>query len=122
MEREHNVPKPLKRALHPDGTPCQDCLTKEEVLVGHTDKIERLELEITGLLIDIKTVKDDNHKLSEEKNRAENAYQEASRVIADQQRKLTEALEKANVMANLAQVADQERDIVSTDKSKPKEW
>ena len=50
MEREHNVPKPLKRALHPDGTPCQDYLTKEEVLVGHTDKIERLELEITGLV------------------------------------------------------------------------
>ena len=35
---------------------------------NNSDKIERLELEITGLLIDIKTVKDDKHKLSEEQN------------------------------------------------------
>ena len=121
MEREHQVPKPLKRALHPDGMPCQDCETKERILMEHTVKIERLELEITGLLTDIKIVKADKNKLSEEKNLAEHEYREASRVIAERQRKITETLEKANVMANLAKVAEQERDL-GTNKNKPEEW
>ena len=39
MEREYQVPKPLKRALYPDGMPCQDCQTKENIVMKHTAKI-----------------------------------------------------------------------------------
>ena len=40
MEKEHNVPRPLPRALHPDGMQCQDCVTKETVVNQHTQKLK----------------------------------------------------------------------------------
>ena len=43
----------------------EDCQTKEIVLMTHTSKIERLELEITGLVTDMKAVTAERNKLSE---------------------------------------------------------
>ena len=121
MEKEHHVPKPIKRAMHPNGMPCQDCETKESTIMQHTSKIERLELHITDLLTDLQAVTANRNKLSQEKDKAEREYGEASRVIADQQRKLTESQEKANIMANLAKIGEQEKKLES-EKNKSEVW
>ena len=44
MESVHRVPKPNPQAIHPNGSPCQDCQTKEKVIMDHIQKIECLEL------------------------------------------------------------------------------
>ena len=54
----------------------------------HTSKIERLELQITYLETDLKAVTADKNKLSDAKYKAEQEYEEASRVIAELQRRL----------------------------------
>ena len=121
MEREHQVPQPMKMAVHPNGMPCQDCLTKEALLMTHTSKIERLELQLTDIETDMKAVTADRNKLSEEKTKTENEYGDASRAIADLQRKLTESMEHIKTLNNLAEIGEQESNP-DTEKNKPKEW
>ena len=121
MEQDHHVPKPIQRALHPGGIPCQDCQSKERLMMEHISKIERLELMTTGLETDLKEVNTKENKLSEEKDRLGKYYKEASRVIGELQRKLTNTTEKSNVMANLANITEQAKQL-DTLKDKPEEW
>ena len=103
--------------------PCQDCQTKEAILMNHTTKIDRLELQITDLETDMKALTADRNKISEEKSKAEKEYGEASRVIADMQRKLTESHEQVKIMDNLAKIGEQEEEKnLDTEINKPKEW
>ena len=90
-------------------------------MMEHISKIERLELMTTGLETDLKEVTTEKNKLSEENDRLGKDYKEASRVIGELQRKLTETLEKSNVMANLANVAEQTKQL-ETPENKPEEW
>ena len=39
METVHQVQKPNPQAIHPNGSPCQDCKTKENVIMEHIQKI-----------------------------------------------------------------------------------
>ena len=69
MEMVHHVPKPNPRAIHPNGSPCQDCITKENVIMTHIQKIERLELSNTNTEIDLNTSKAENKLLIEQKDK-----------------------------------------------------
>ena len=79
-------------------------------MVGHAstqiNKVERLELLVTNLETDLNNVKADNKKLVQEKTNREHDYQEASRVIGEQQRKVTESAEKIRVLEGLAAVEE----------------
>ena len=56
MENVHQVPRPIPKAVHPDGRTCQDCKTKDTVITAQIYKVERLELMITDIETDIKHV------------------------------------------------------------------
>ena len=109
MANDHQVPMPLPIAVHPCGRPCNDCETKETVITAHIKKVERLELKITDLVTQFKMVKTDNVNLVKQKENRGKDYQEATRVIGDQQRKVTESTEKIIVLEGLAKVEAEKR-------------
>ena len=104
MANDHQVPMPLPIAVHPCGRPCNDCETKETVITANIKKVERLEFKITDLVTQLKMVKTVNVNLVKQKENREKDYQEATRVIGDQQRKVTESTEKIIVLEGLAKV------------------
>jgi hypothetical protein len=67
MENVHQVPRPIPKAVHPDGRTCQDCKTKDTVITAQISKDERLELKITDIETDINNVKLENKNLVKEK-------------------------------------------------------
>ena len=107
----HQVPRPNPRAVHPDGNHCQDCKTKEDVIMEHIQKVERLELENLNIQTDLDASKAENKLLTEQKNSIEKEYQEAGRTISQQQKKLTETNEILKTMDNLAKIDGEKRAI-----------
>ena len=109
MENEHQVPRPVPRAVHPDGRACLDCKTKDTVISTQINKVERLELKITDIETDLKSVNLEKNILLKEKEKRENDYQEACRAIGDQQRKASESAEKIKVLEGLLEVEEAKR-------------
>ena len=77
MENEHQVPRPVPRAVHPDGRTCLDCKTNDTVITTQINKVKCLELKITDIETDLKSVKLENNNLLKEKEKRENDYKEA---------------------------------------------
>ena len=109
MHMVHQVPRPNPRAVHPDGNHCQDCKTKEDVIMEHIQKVERLELENLHIQTDLDSSKAENKLLTEQKNKIEKDYQEAGRTISQQQRKLTETNEILKTMDSLGKIDGEKR-------------
>ena len=115
MENVHQVPRPVPQAVHPDGRTCQDCKTKDTVITAQINKVERLELKITDIETDMKSIKLEDKNLIKEKENREKDYQEASKVIGDQQRNASENAEKIKVLEGLIEVEEAKRVAKQTD-------
>ena len=74
----------------------------------------------SNIQIDLEASKQENKEICEEKEAVQKNYQEASRVIAEQQRKLTECLEKLKVTENLSKIEEQTRAVEGQNLSQ--EW
>ena len=94
-------------AKHDDSKSCNNCKTKDTLLSEQINKIERLELEVSNFQSDLKASKLETKKIADEKEIVQTNYQEASRVIAEQQRKLTECLEKLKVTESLSKIGEE---------------
>ena len=81
----------------------------EEKIQQHVNKIERLELKICEVEIELKASKLEIKKSLEEKEAVQTKYREASTVISNQQRKITEFLEKIKVQDSLALIEQEKR-------------
>ena len=77
---------------------------KDKTMNEYSQKIERLELEVTNLENVLATRKSESKKESDENKVIQQEYQDAVVVIATQQRKLTEYIEKIKVYESLEEV------------------
>ena len=92
-----------------NGQECKECKTKDELISEQQNKIDRLELGISDIEIHLKTSTLENKKITEEKESLIKDYNDASRVIAEQQRKLTVSEETVKVFQDLEKVEAERR-------------
>ena len=73
---------------------CQKCNEKDISLLEHVQKVERLELKVVDIESDLKSTRLENQNMSKENEAFKKNYDEMSKVIGGQQRKITELMEK----------------------------
>ena len=66
-----------------NGQECQNCKTKDTIISDQGNKIERLELKVSSIEMDLKQFTLDNRKITEEKVTLLSDYNEAARSIAE---------------------------------------
>ena len=104
-----------KKDKHKEVYPtCENCALKDNALLEHVKKIERLELNITDVQTDLEAAKLLSKKRGEEKDKITSDHQESMIVIAEQQRKITISDEKIKVLESLQTVGG---DVVITNEA-----
>ena len=110
LKEKYNKPAPSQLVM-PQCSSCNNCNMKDISMKEYSQKIERLELQLTDLEIALDMTKHENKNESDAKKVLEKEYQEAVVVIATQQRKITESNEKIKVYESLEKVDNEKSEL-----------